>query len=93
MARAIAVASGTADAQAITGSVTLVGVSVQESAGSPAAASLVLRDGTQASDPGRVLIKLAASESRVIALPALQFDAGVFVDRVAGSSELVLYVI
>jgi hypothetical protein len=93
MARGVAVASGAGDVQAVTGAVTLVGVAARETAGSPAAASLVLRDGTDATGAVRVPIELAANQSVAVQLPAVEFATGVFVDREAGTTELVLYII
>lgn len=93
MARAFPVASGAADAQAFTGSGTLVGYTVRESAGTPATASLVLRDGTSTAGSVIATISLAASTSQSAELPAVQFDTGVFVDRLAGSTEVVVYVL
>ena len=92
MARGIPVASGAGDVQAISGSATLHGYSVRESAGTPAAAALVLRDGTQASDPPRCFIELQANEARDVQLPGVRFANGVFVDREAGTSEICLFV-
>lgn len=91
MASGVPVASGNTSVQAVSGPVTLAGLSVRESAGTPAAASFVLRDGTSVTDPIRFVAKLALSESRAVALPALSFNTGVFVHREAGSTELVLY--
>jgi len=93
MARAIAVASGAGDVQAVTGSGTLVGYSVRETAGSPAAATLTLRDGTSAAGAPCVFISLAASTSLTAISPALDFSLGLFVDRVTGTSEIALYII
>lgn len=92
MAKAIAVASGTADAQAVTGSCTLLGICVRENAGAPAAAGVILRDGTSTAGAVVVPIKLAAGATVAGPLPAVQFDTGIFVDRESGTSELVLYV-
>ncbi|MCP2339176.1 hypothetical protein [Actinomadura rupiterrae] len=91
MARSVVVASGTANVQAVTGPFTLVGVSVRENAGTPAAAALVMRDGTTTGDPARVLVKLAASESKLLGPLSVEFASGIFVHRESGTSELVLY--
>ncbi|WP_116051684.1 hypothetical protein [Amycolatopsis palatopharyngis] len=93
MPRPIHVASAATDDQALTGAATLVGLTVRESAGTAAVASVVLRDGTAATDPVIAVVELAANESKVITLPAVAITTGVFVDREAGSSELVLYVL
>ncbi len=91
MARAVALATGTADVQAITGACTLVGFAARETGGA-ASADLTLRDGTTATDPIKGIIRLVANGSQSATLPAVEFAAGVFVDRSgAGSSELVLY--
>jgi hypothetical protein len=90
--RAAALASGTADAQAFTGQCTLYGYAVRENAGTPAAASLVLRNGTTVTDPPVAFISLAAGGSQVVTLPAVDCTNGVFADRLSGTTELVLYV-
>jgi hypothetical protein len=87
----VSVPSGAGDVQAVTGSCTLVGYSVRESAGSPAVATLVLRDGTSAAGAFRAGISLAASGVDAQLLPAVEFASGIFVDRVSGTTELVLY--
>lgn len=92
MARSIAVASGTGDVQAVTGSCTLLGVCVRENAGAPAAAGVVLRDGTSAAGAVVVPVKLAAGATWFGPLPAIEFTTGIFVDRESGTSEVVLYV-
>jgi hypothetical protein len=91
MALSIEVAAGTADAQATTSAVSIVGVSVREAAATAAAAALVLRNGTAATDPARVFVELAANESKTFELPGVDFPDGVFVDRESGTTELVLY--
>ena len=88
MARPVHVASGSADVQGYTGSTTLMGYSV--SAG--AAATVVLRNGTSTAAPAVALVNLAAAGSETGVLPAVDCPDGVFVDRVTGTSELVLYV-
>jgi len=93
MSRPIAVASAATDVQAHTGAATLVGLTVRESAGTPAVASLVLRDGTTATDPIVAVVELAANESKAVPLPAVNIATGIFVDREAGTTELVLYVL
>ena len=92
MARPVHVATGTADVQGYTGSTTLMGYSVRESAGTPAAATVVLRNGTSTAAPAVAIVELAANGSETGVLPALDCPDGVFVDRVAGETELVLYV-
>lgn len=91
MSRAVAVASGSAGVQAATGAVSLRGYSVRENAATAAAATVVLRDGTSSTAPARAFIELAADASETVTIPATDFESGVFVDREAGTSELVLY--
>lgn len=93
MARAVNVASGTVDAQGFNGSCALVGVFVRESAATAAAAEVILRDGTAATAPLRLAFDLGANEEQFLNLPAIEFATGVFVDRVAGETELVLYLL
>jgi hypothetical protein len=93
MPRAVQVASGTADAQAVAGSATLVGFSARENAGTAAAATVILRNGTAATDPIVAVIELAADSSQTEKIPAVDCPNGIYVDRVAGTSELVVYVL
>lgn len=93
MPRAIAVATGTVDVQGVSGGATLAGYSVRESATVAAAATVILRNGTTATDPIVALIELAANASTAQSLPAIDCPGGVFVDRVAGETELVLYIV
>lgn len=93
MASGVPVASGSASVQAVNGPVSLAGIAMRETAGTPGAASFVLRDGTTNTDPIRYVVKLVASESRSVPLHALTFNTGVFVHREAGTTELVLYVL
>lgn len=88
MARAVHVASGTAGAQAVTGSGSLVGYS----ATAGAAAGFVLRDGTTSAGSPLAFETFAAAGTVVRLLPAAEFATGVFVDRATAATELVLYV-
>lgn len=91
MASTTNVATGTAGAQAITGTVVLEGFSARETVGT-AAAMVVLRDGTSSAGPARVFISLPLNGAQTLILPPLTFNTGIFVDRTGtGSSELVLY--
>ena len=90
MSRAVSLAAGLGDVQATTGSATLVGFSVRETAAG--AAVLVLRDGTTTGDLIKVTIGLAAGAGQVASLPAVEFATGIFVDRTSGTTELVLYI-
>ncbi len=90
-----AVASGTADAQAVAAATALrlMGYSVRESAGTPAVAALNLRHGTLDSDPLVELIELAADESYGMWFGPNGIDVpnGVFVERVTGETEIVIH--
>lgn len=92
MARAAYVTSGSAGAQGVAGAATLYGFSVRENAGTAAVATVVLRNGTTNTDPIIAAIELAADGSQSASLPAIDCPHGIFVDRTAGTSELVLYV-
>lgn len=93
MARAIHVTSSASDAQAIAAPATVVGYSAREAAASAAVATVLIRNGTTASDPIVAMIELAADASQTATLPAVDCPNGVFVDRVAGTTELVIYVL
>lgn len=88
------VATGTADAQAKAASsrLLLVGYSARESAGAAAAAAFNLRNGTTDTDPVIAVCELAAnSEKTVMFGDGIECPAGVFVERTAGETHLVVY--
>jgi hypothetical protein len=88
----VVVASGASGVQAVTGDCELVGYSVRESSGGAGApASVVLRDGTSSAGASRAFATLAALGTDSKLVPAVEFKTGIFVDRTAGSTELVLY--
>jgi hypothetical protein len=89
--RGAALASGTAGAQVLAGPAILFGYSVRESAGTPAVASLVIRNGTSSAGAPVAFITLPASGSTTITLPEIDCPNGVFVDRLAGTTEVVLF--
>lgn len=93
MARAAAIASGTADITVVSGSGQLKGFSIQEAAGTPAAATAYLRDGS-ATGPILAAIKLAASESKVVWFgeDGVDYGSSLFLDRVSGTTEGCAYV-
>lgn len=91
MARPLVVASGSASAQAETGSGILAGLSARESAGTPALAVFQLCDGTSSAGPLLATVSLGASGSQNVSLPAVPFNTGIYVNRVTGSTEIVLY--
>lgn len=89
MSRAIAVASGTGNTQAVpAGSNTVVGLTV--SAG--AAATIRLRHGTLVTDPVIAVAQLAGAGTVHIQVPAVNVTDGVFVERSA-AAEAVVYVL
>ena len=90
--RGIPAASGTAGVQLVSGPATVYGYSIRDNAATAAVATVVLRDGTSSSAPAVAFIELPADGSRSERLPGLQFQNGVFVDRAAGTSEIILYV-
>lgn len=91
-ANPVEVASGTADVQAYTGSGRLFGFSFHETAGTAAAASLILRDGTGATGKIIAVVELVADGSETVGLPGILFTDGVYVDRVAGTTEGAVYI-
>lgn len=94
-ATATAVVVDTEDAQALTALAgrRLVGFSVTEFAGSPDAATIVLRHGTEDTDDPIAWVTLAASENRTIVIGdrGIAVDAGVFVELVDGEVALSLW--
>jgi hypothetical protein len=88
---ALPIPAGTAGVAA-SGPQVLYGFSVRECAVVPAPATLTLRDGADADGPPRAFVAVGAGGVETRTLPGLSFDVGVFVDRTAGSTELVLYV-
>lgn len=88
------VAAGTGDAQVVTGKGRLLGFSARESAGTPAAASFILRDGTSASGTPIVFVNLAASETLngdYGGINGIEFANGLYLDRVSGTTDLSVY--
>lgn len=90
MPRAIHVPSGTADSAQSAG--TLIGLNIRESAATAAAAEIIIRNGTTATDPIVYIRELDLDEQHAVSLPAVDCPAGIYIDRVAGTTELVLYV-
>lgn len=91
MATLTAIATGTADVAASKG--TLVGYSIRESATVPAAAIVVLRHGTLATDPVIASVSLAADGIATASLPAVECPNGIFVDRESGETTVSLYTV
>ena len=96
MARAtkVQIATRTTDLQVYTGSGTLMGFALRESAGTAAAAGAVLRDGTSASADMIAPVNLAADESarEWYGPQGIPFNTGVYLDMQAGELEGVLYI-
>lgn len=95
VADATAVPAGTTDVQgkAGQGGLRLMGYAVRESAGTPAVAEALLRHGTAATDPILAFVELAGNGKDAIWFGpnGIRCPNGVFVDRVAGNTEFVLY--
>jgi hypothetical protein len=89
------VTSGTGNAQGIaaTANMRLCGFSAREKAGSAAAASFNLYAGTDNTGTLLAVIELAADGSVQHSFPAggLNAAAGIYVERVSGTSEIVLH--
>jgi hypothetical protein len=71
MASSVAITGGAGTAQVITGARTLRGITVRESAGSPAAASVVVRDATAGTAATDIVasVNLPADGSKSIVFP------------------------
>lgn len=93
-------ASGTADVAAVPApptpnqpAIRLMGFSIREAAGTPAVATVIIRNGT--ADTGAILavIELAADASINLWFGPEGIDAslGIFVDRVAGTTQGAIY--
>jgi pyrimidine deaminase RibD-like protein len=93
MARPLPAASDSVGAQLVTGAGALVGLSCRENAGTPAAAVLFLRDGTSSAGKELAVVTLSGGGSQTIQLPAVQFTTGLYLDRVSGTTEAVIYVL
>lgn len=89
----INVATGTADAVGYGHNGLLFGFEVRESAVTAAAAEVIIRDGADATGKKLANVVLAADgvEHRSFGTP-VRIDSGVFIDRVAGETEVILYV-
>ena len=91
------VATGTGDVQGVaaTAGLRLMGYAVRESAGAPAVAALNLRHGDDATDPLLIPIELAAngSDNQWFGPAGVHCPSGIFVDRVAGETELTIFTV
>lgn len=93
MAAVASSSTGTGDVQAVNRGAVVVGVNVVEVATTPAAAEVVIRDGTDATGAEIVRFKLAA-EGTVTAWYGdlgVLCTTGVFVDRVSGETRVTVY--
>lgn len=90
-----AIASGTAGVQGVTAAagLRLIGFSVAENAGAPAAATVLLRHGTDATGAPIAYVKLAASGSftQFLGDGGVYAPNGIYVDRQAGTTEISLW--
>src|SRR5688500_15639534 len=90
-----ALATLTTDVQGVAAAAGLVlmGYAARETAGTPAVATLILRHGTLATDPIIVPIELAANgtDKAWFGPNGIALASGIFVDRVAGESEITLF--
>lgn len=94
MARPIQCPTGTGDVQLETGSGNVRGWSVHESGAVAAVASFILRDGTSTSGAILATVELAADTSHTIyfAGDGIDFQTGLFLDRVSGETEGAVFV-
>ena len=96
MPHPVAVAAGTGDSAAVAANpnLKLLGVAFAETAASAAAAEVALRHGTSATDPFLVPnVNLDANGFGIEWFgTGISCANGIFVDRIAGNTTLVLYV-
>lgn len=95
MANYIAVPSGSGNTGVWSGRGKLLGLSVRESAAAGAAASFVLRDGTDATGPPLAFFALAEKQSvngDWGAIEGIEFVTGLYLERTAGATELTVYI-
>lgn len=94
-ATSTAVATGTADVAAVAAATNLrlLGFSFRESAVTAAVATIIIRNGNDATDPIVAEIELAANASvtQWFGPNGIASAGGVFVDRVAGETEGAVY--
>lgn len=86
--------SGTGNVELINRGTHLLGVNVGESAGTAAAATVVLHDGDSASDPELFRAEVAGdgAQTHWFGPQGIRFDNGVFLERVAGETVVTIYV-
>jgi hypothetical protein len=90
------VPSGTADDNVFVGTCSITGWSFEEDAGTAAVASLVIRDSAATSTSAQALayVQIGADQSVNMSYEhPIRVNAGIFVDRVAGSNRGVIYIL
>lgn len=89
MAAAVPVAATAASVTVYTGRGILMGIALKESAGSPAAARINIRDGTTNAGPVIMPVNFAASESprEWFGDAGIQFNTGLRIEVLAGTIE------
>lgn len=87
--RSIPLASGTADVAVRSKPCVLMGYSIRENAAVGAVATVIIRDGTDDTGAIVVVIELAADSSKEAwyGPQGKRMNKGIFVDRVAGTTE------
>lgn len=93
---AVDVPTGTADDNVFVGTCAIVGWSFEEDAASAAVASLVIRDSAATSTSAQALayVQLAADQSvNMSFVHPIRVNNGIFVDRVAGNTRGVIYIV
>lgn len=88
---ATVIAAASTDEQGYLGSTRLIGYVVRETAAG--AATLAIHDGTSASGPKRFNISLASGglEKEFGIFHPLPFDTGIWIERLTGTTEVILY--
>ena len=98
MSRPVAIAAGTGDQQGVNPhlALKLLGFSVAETAGTAAAAEVIIRHGESSSDPQLVApINLDPNGFGIRPVggeKGVECPKGIFIDRVSGNTSLVLYI-
>lgn len=94
MAFAVQLPTGAGDLQVYSGAGRLAGWSIRESAAAALPATVILRDGDDATDPILAVIELGADGSANFSFgdDTVEFRTGVFVDRAAGETMGVIYI-
>lgn len=92
-ANSIEIAATAADVAVLGSGAKVRGFCLTEAAGTPAAASCIIRDGANASAEVVFSLKFAASETKTAWFgDGITFDTGVFLDMVAGTIQGSIFV-